>query len=102
MALVAKKIMWWQSVQDAVSYNVRVVPNGTAFSYGAKAQMSVAHDAGKAEHEADLAGVELAEGTYDIFITAVDGGGNESDPFGLEDAVLDFTPPKAPAAGGFR
>lgn len=102
MAKIADKKIWWASVRDAVSYNVRLIPDGTAFSYEHEPDTGLDHTPDQPEHEVNLAGVKLAEGVYDIFITSVDRGGNESDPLALEDAVLDFTPPAAPSAGGFR
>lgn len=101
MAKIASKVLFWASVSDADSYNVRVLPDGDPFSYDAPPTLSVAH-VGTPEHEADLAGTVLPEGVYDIFITAQDLAGNESDPLEFQDAVLDFTPPAAPSAGGFR
>lgn len=103
MAKIASKVIWWKQVNDAVSYNVRIVKDGTDFSYATKPASVVQQEAGRdGELEVDLAGLEFAEGTYDIYITAQDKRGNESDPFELADAVLDFVPPAAPSDGGFR
>ena len=100
MAKIASKVLFWASVSDAASYNVRIIPFDTAFSYDTAPSVSVA-DTGAPEHEADLAGTSLAEGIYDIYVTAQDSAGNESDPLEFQ-ADLDFTPPAAPSSGGFR
>lgn len=102
MAKIASKILFWASVTDAVKYNVRIIPDATPFSYDHASDISVSHVSTLAEHEADLSGTTLAEGIYDIYITAEDLAGNESDPLGFQDAALDFTPPPAPSVGGFR
>ena len=102
MAKIAKKVLFWGSVNDADKYNVRIIPEGTPFSYSETPAIGAAHAPGQAEHEADLAGIAISEGIYDIYVTAVDIAGNESDPLEFQDAVLDFVPPAAPAFGGFR
>ncbi len=102
MAKIAKRVIWWASVSDAVKYHIRIIPDTNGFDYNFAPNLTIAHDGSLGEHEADLAGLALAEGVYDIFITAEDAGENESDPLELADAVLDFTPPSAPSDGGFR
>ena len=102
MAKIASKVLFWASVSDAAKYNVRIIPDQTVFSYDAVPTITVDHDGALAEHETDLAGTTLAEGVYDIYISAEDAAGNESDPLEFQDAVLDFTPPAAPSSGGFR
>lgn len=102
MAKIAEKILWWKSVNDAYEYNIRIVPDNEPFNYDRQPAFTVQHDPVLAEHEQDLAGTTLDEGVYDIYLTAVDPAGNESDPLPFADAVLDFTPPSAPASGGFR
>jgi hypothetical protein len=102
MAKIAKKVLFWGSVNDAGRYKVRVIPNGVPFSYAATPVAEATHVVGQAEHEADLAGLSIPEGVYDIYVTAEDSAGNESDPLEFQDAQLDFTPPAAPAFGGFR
>ena len=42
------------------------------------------------------------KGVYDVYVTAVDEAGNESDALSIPDTVLDFQPPAAPTSGGFR
>jgi hypothetical protein len=101
MAKIASKVLFWASVSDAELYNVRIVPDQDPFSYDIPPAVSVSHQ-GTPEHEADLAGTVLPEGVYDIFVTAQDAAGNESDPLEFQDAVLDFTPPAMPSSGGFR
>ena len=102
MAKIASKVLWFGAVQDAAFYNVRVVPDGQPFSYADTPKVRAPHDSSLSEIDVDLAGLSLAEGVYDIYVTAEDTAGNESDPLPFADAVLDFTPPSAPAAGGFR
>lgn len=102
MAKIADKIIWWSSVVDAKKYNIRIIEDGTPFSYDVPPVMDVAHNDTLPEHEMNLAGMALAEGVYDIYVTAEDAGENESDPLEFADAVLDFTPPSAPSSGGFR
>lgn len=102
MAKIANKVLWWESVNDAFKYNIRIVPDDEPFDYERGPALTVQHDPVLAEHEQSLAGTELVEGIYDIYVTAVDAAGNESDPLPFADAVLDFTPPSAPASGGFR
>jgi hypothetical protein len=100
MAKIAKKVMWWAAVSDAASYNIRIIPDGNPFDYTASA-IGVPSSI-KTEEEFDLAGTALAEGIYDIYVSAVDAAGNESDPLDYADIQLDFTPPSAPSSGGFR
>ena len=102
MAKIASKVLFWSSVDDAANYNIRIIPDQTEFSYDHTPEIIVTHDSSLSEHEADLAGTVLNEGIYDIYVSAEDTAGNESDPLGFQDAALDFTPPAAPAAGGFR
>ena len=102
MAKIASKVLFWASVTDADTYNVRIIPDQTVFSYDHAPDITVAHVSAQVEHEADLAGTTLVEGIYDIYVTAQDLAGNESDPLEFQDAVLDFTPPAAPSSGGFR
>lgn len=102
MAYVAPKIAYWDIVQDAVTYRIRLVTPGSAIDYTQAADLEVAADSSKPQQEEDLATIGKPDGTYDVLITAVDSGGNESDPLDLAGAVLDFTPPAAPASGGFR
>ncbi len=108
MAIIASKVLWWESVQDASSYTIRIVPDGQVAGDNSNLADfngdSVPATPG-AEVEVDireLSSVPIVEGTYDLFISAVDEAGNESDPLVIGDAVLDFQPPAAPASGGFR
>ena len=102
MAKVASKKMWWDTVADAASYPIRFFPQGATFSYDQAAALDPAQVTGQPQQEVDLHGVQLAEGVYDVYITAKDAAGNESDPLELAGSVLDFTPPSAPTSGGFR
>jgi len=42
---------------------------------------------------------DFPEGTYDVYITALDAAGNESSPLEIQNAVFDFTPPESPSDG---
>lgn len=42
------------------------------------------------------------DGTYDIYVTALDERGNESSPLEIQDAVFDFAPPEAPTEGAIE
>lgn len=100
MAKLGDKLIRFNPVADAQDYYVRLMPQGTPFDY--------AHPPGVTEHEIqNIAGAdkvvmnladagELAEGTYSIFVTAVDGSGNESDPLVQNGVIMDFTPPAVP------
>jgi hypothetical protein len=55
----------------------------------------------------DLAGLANAsprdfDGTYDIYITALDERGNESGPLEIADAAFDLVPPDAPTDGAIE
>ena len=107
MANIASKVLWWEAVQDADSYKVRIVPDGQVASDNSNlydfAGDNVDATPGEVEVDLrDLSTVPVSEGTYDLFITALDEAGNESDPLVIADAILDFKPPAAPARGGFR
>ena len=102
MAKIASKVVWWSSVSDAAAYNVRIIPDGTDFSYDFAPDAAQPAIIGQPEQELDLAGLQLAEGVYTVYVTAEDLAGNESDPLVLAASALDFTPPSAPTSGGFR
>ena len=107
MARIASKVLWWSAVPDATHYSVRLIPSTEdgvdPFDYAVEPQLTVPQPMPPSpEIEADLANIALEEGTYDIYVTARDPAGNESDPLAFADSVLDFVPPAAPAQGGFR
>lgn len=104
MAKIADRILYWDSVlsEGVVNYYVRVIPDGQGFDYNHAPEFTVPHQTNLEEHEVNFAGLVIPEGTYDVFVTAVDGAGNESSPLEFADAVLDFSPPSAPASGGWR
>jgi hypothetical protein len=108
MAIIASKILWWEAVADASSYKVRIVPDGQVAADNSNLADfngdTVPAGTGP-EVEVDirsLSSVPIVEGTYDLFISALDEAGNESDPLVIGDAILDFQPPAAPRNGGFR
>jgi predicted phage tail protein len=105
MSKLAKKVIWWADVADAVKYAIRAVAAGVAFDYATAPVAEPVEGNVGAEQEFDLSTVAAAlpKGEYDIYVTALDSAGNESDPFTLAAAAaLNFTAPAAPAAGGFR
>ena len=105
MAKLAKKVIWWTDVVDAAKYAIRIVTAGTAFDYATAPIAEPAEGAVGTDQEFDLSTVaaQLPKGSYDIYVTALDVAGNESDPFTLAAAAaLNFTAPAAPTAGGFR
>lgn len=109
MAIIASKVLWWNRVDEASTYRIRIAPDNAVlddtsnlsdFNYDVVDQPDT-----EVEVEVDvreLSVVPIVEGTYDLFITAVDEAGNESDPLLIADALLDFQPPAAPTSGGFR
>ena len=101
MAKIVSKVMWWSSVDGADKYYVRVLPLNSTFNYDS-VPTSVVAKTTVAEVELDLKTLSLAEGNYDIYVTAVDEVGNESDPLEYASTILDFTPPSKPSSGGFR
>ena len=108
MAIIASKILWWQSVADATTYRVRIVADGLVAADNSNLATfgyDVVQPTNTQDVDVDirtLSSVPIVEGTYDVFISAVDEAGNESDPLVIADAILDFQPPAAPASGGFR
>jgi predicted phage tail protein len=105
MAKLAKKVIWWSDVVDAAKYAIRVVTSGSAFDYATTPIAELVEGTVGADQEFDLSTVaaSLTKGSYDIYVTALDVAGNESDPFTLAvSTALNFTAPAAPTAGGFR
>ena len=110
MAIIASKVLWWAMVSDASTYRVRITADGAVTPDGANLKdfpYDVITPSGDslAEIEFDIANVSsvvISEGIYDVFISAVDEAGNESDPLLIADALLDFQPPAAPSNGGWR
>ncbi len=92
---------------DLTGNRIRVTPDGTPFSYDLPAATLL----GLVPDEDGFTRVDLAtlplfedleEGTYDVWITALDDNEpepNESDPLEVADAVFDFDPPAAPTDG---
>lgn len=101
MAKIAKKEIYWLPVEgaDVMGYRVYAVAQGTPFSYALPFIGSV--DASVVAPDDFPAGTFDADITYDIFITAVDDVGNESDPLALS-APFDFVAPNPPTDGGIR
>lgn len=88
---------------DVVAHRIRIVLDGTAFAASLPfvdvAYTSVTPRVQIAIDLATLANAPKANGTYDVYVTAIDAAGNESDPMAIANTVFDFTPPMAPTAG---
>lgn len=88
------------SSTDVASYNIRIVPANSVFEYTLP-PANIAQPAavsGSNTITVDLASLSnkpTVDGSYDVYITAADATGNESDPLKLT-ATFDFTPPAAP------
>lgn len=104
--IIKKKIAWWERVEGAEKYHVRIVDTGivTAIEQLENIGFAVVPQSANPEIDADIntLGLPVGEGTYDVFISAADSVGNESDPLEFRGAVFDFTPPASPTRGGFR
>ena len=102
--LKTRKIKFDKSASaDVVSYNIRIVAANTVFDYTLPASNikadSLPTTAGSATVAIDIATLNnkpTQDGTYDVYITAADAIGNESDPLAIKGATFDFTPPTAP------
>ena len=101
MSNVISKQIYWEAVDaaDLAGYRVYAAPAGTPFSYSLPFIFTdkLAIDA----FLAFPAGTFALETDYSIWVTALDLGGNESDPLVLS-GRFDFIPPPAPASGGIR
>jgi hypothetical protein len=49
-----------------------------------------------------LQGISALDGTYDLYLTAVDDAGNESEPLELQSVELDFVAPLPPTEGAIE
>jgi len=87
---MGSKVLYWDSVNGAATYNVRVLDDGTPFGVGEPVDITVTHISHPLEHEADLTTLSKAPAIYDIFVTAVDSAGNESAPLSIPDVTLDY------------
>jgi len=108
MAKLGTRILFFNPSpsEDVTHYRVRILPDGEEFSYDdGFAEVPADTPLVEGRIEVDLGSLDRAPtegGTYDIFITAADAAGNESDPLIVDDAVIDFDPPQAPTAGGIE
>lgn len=106
MAIIVKKRIYWTPVvaADLVGYRVRVAKAGISFSKDlpyVSIGTTVAGD-GKMELIAPdgfPAGTFQEDTDYQIWISSVDRGGNEANPFLLV-SYLDFVPPPPVTDGG--
>ena len=109
MAIIKKKIAWWNNVGFASQYHVRIVPTGSVVDPTDQEEMEVIPFVVVAQNELDQIesniaelGLDIEDGLYDVFVSAADQRENESNPLEFREVVLDFTPPPAPTVGGFR
>jgi hypothetical protein len=108
MAKIATRILFFTpSISaDIIGHHVRILEDGTEFTYDAPFSLVPDDSPMVGDNiEIDLASLSVApteEGVYDIYVTAVDGAGNESSPLEIVDKVIDFNPPAAPADGGLK
>ena len=101
MSKIVQKQIWWDPVDaaDLAGYRVYTALAGNAFSYNLPFIETDAPDVNAPE---DFPADTFAtEADYSIWVTALDIGGNESDPLALS-GRFDFIPPPAPVNGGIR
>lgn len=109
MARLTTLPLSWNPVLDAVSYRVYILPEissdtveddvltGFFYENPYSEVPNVIGDDGRISVDVGALNVTPeVEGTYDVYVTALDENGNESDPAVLDDARFDFTPPLAP------
>lgn len=103
MARVGKKTLRFSpsASADAVGYRIYILLDGMNFSHDAPfTEITDPKDGNKIEIDiGSLENAPTVEGTYDTFVTAIDGFGNESDPMVIENSVFDFVAPEAPTDG---
>lgn len=101
--VVTRKINWTPVVgEDVVGYRIRVTRDTEPFSYDLPVALEV--QGAESNHVFSNQFPEttfIPEGQYNVFITALDDGGNESDPLSLS-AALDLQAPSAPASGSIE
>ena len=103
MAKIVKRRIWWNAVDavDLAGYRIYIDQGADSFSYSLPF-IQVAHNVTEVvAPDAFPAGTFAAEIDYNVWITALDLGGNESDPLALS-GYFDFIPPPAPSAGGIE
>lgn len=87
---------------DVAEHRTRIVPDGTAFDYDIPYDVTPSTPNDNTQVAVNVATLSRAptnDGVYDIYVTAADAVGNESDPLEIPDADFDFNPPSAPLAG---
>lgn len=112
MAKIGSFPISWKAVEDATHYRIYVLPH----EYSEEVAERVATGEFYLNNYNELSAVTYTDtstgrvvvplankfagvvnsGTYDVFVTAVDAAGNESDPALLDNVALDFTAPDAP------
>lgn len=98
---------------DTTEYRIRIAAFGTAFSYdlafsSVPAPKAIAGSpaiATPAKIDVDIGSLSVAprtSGSFEVFVTAVDAAGNESDALVISGAKFDFVAPAAPTAGSIN
>jgi len=91
---------------DVQGNRIYLLPDGTPFDYD-QPHEDIAPPTPSADgySRVDLAALPSAaslDGVYDVFVTAIDERGNESDPLEIPDANFDFSAPDAPTDGAIE
>lgn len=103
MARIGKKTLRFtpSASADAVGYRIYILKDGTEFDYG-----DVYHEVPDLKDgqkiEVDIGSLSVApieSGVYDIYVTAIDAFGNESNAMEIQDKTFDFVAPEAPTEG---
>jgi len=99
MSKISKKRIFWSPVEgeDVVGYRVYVAPETALFSYGLSfVETPETHVTAP---DSFPSGTFDIDQVYNVWITAVDDVGNESDPLALI-SPFDFVAPSSPSSGG--
>ena len=100
---IVKRRIWWEPVPvvDLVNYRIYWALTPTPFGYELPA-IEAPKEVTEVVAPTDFPeGTFEVDGDYNIWVTAVDEVGNESDPLALS-GRFDFTPPPAPLSGGIE
>lgn len=112
MAKIGSFPISWKAVEDAAYYRIYVLPHEYSDEVTERVESGEFYLNNFSEVPAitytdtdtgrvvvplanKFSGV-VNSGTYDVFVTALDAAGNESDPALLDNVELDFTAPDAP------
>lgn len=103
MSRVRQRRLFWDppTATDVMGYEVSVGDPGNA-NFLAEVDAGT-HPVHATPSDPEYFIADLAEGTYQFAVTAVDDAGNHSDPYqhpAWVSVPLDVTPPDAPSGGG--